>query len=181
MRRTVLKARAARRGFRATFLLAAALALAGCADPVAPLPGTGAPEALRFSLGGFGVGQSTVELEGETVVLRRYRWDNDPATASDSVHVVPSAEAWRAFWRATERAGVHRWRSRYVVENIADGTGWSVRIVVGGRRVESTGSNAFPDRFGRRHEIEMTDDFLVFVTALDELVGSPVRFWVHGP
>lgn len=177
----MLNAGSARRSRRAALLLGAALALAGCDDPVAPLPGTGAPDTLVFSLGGFGVGQSTVELRGETVVLRRTRWSSDPNTATDSVRVVPSAEAWRTFWDDTERAGVHRWRSRYVVDGIADGTGWSVRIVVGGRRVESTGSNAFPDRFGRRHELGMTDDFLAFVTALDELVGSPVRFWVQGP
>lgn len=182
----MLKAGAARRGSRAAFsraafLLAAALALAGCGDSVSPLPGAGAPDTLHFSFGGFGVGQSTVELRGETVILRRSRWGNDPRVVTDSVRVVPSAEAWRAFWAGTERAGVHRWRSRYVVDDVVDGTGWSLRIVVGGRRVESTGSNAFPDRFGRRHELGMTDDFLGFVTALDELVGSPVRFWVHGP
>ena len=53
---------------------------------------------------------------------------------------------------ATERAGVHRWRARYAAEDIVDGVGWSVRIAAGGRVVASSGTNAYPDRFGREHD-----------------------------
>jgi hypothetical protein len=57
-----------------------------------------------------------------------------------------------------------------------DGVGWGVRIAAGGRLVESSGSNAYPDRFGREHELGMTEDFRAFLTAVGELVGHPVWF-----
>lgn len=156
----------------ATAVLGVALALAACDDATGPLPRTGVPDDLEFSMGAFSVGASTVELRGDTVVLRRWR----PGPANDTVRAVPTPDSWRAFWSATERAGVHRWRARYAAEGIVDGAGWSLRIAAGGRLVESSGSNAYPDRFGRKHELDMTDDFRVFLTALDELVGLPVWF-----
>ena len=155
-----------------TVLVGVALALAACDDATGPLPRTGVPDGLEFSIGGFSVGASTVELRGDTVVLRRWR----PGAVNDSVRAVPTPDSWRAFWSATERAGVQRWRARYAAEGIVDGVGWSVRISAGGRLVESSGNNAYPDRFGRKHEIGMTDDFRAFLTAVGELVGHPVGF-----
>jgi len=155
----------------ATAVLGVTLALAACDDATGPLPMEGAPDALEFSIGGFGVGGSAVELRGDTLVLRR----TGTGAVFDSVRVVPTPDSWRAFWSATERAGVRRWRARYAAEAI-DGVGWSVRIAAGGRLVESSGSNAYPDRFGREHEFSMTDDFQAFLTAVGQLVGHPVWF-----
>lgn len=155
----------------ATAVLGITLALAGCDDATGPLQGEGAPDDLEFSIGGFGVGESTVELRGDTVVLRRTR-----RAGIDTVRAVPKPDSWRAFWSGTERAGVRWWRARYTADGIVDGVGWSVRIAAGGRRVESSGSNAYPDRFGRKHELDMTGDFRAFLTAVGELVGQPVWF-----
>jgi hypothetical protein len=155
----------------AAAVLGLAVALAGCDNPTEPLPGEGVPEDLEFSIGGFGDGGSTVELRGDTVVLRRTR-----PGGIDTVRAIPTPDSWRAFWSATERAGVHRWRARYTAEGIIDGVGWSMRIGAGGRLVESSGNNAYPDRFGRKHELDMTDDFRAFLTALGELVEQPVWF-----
>ena len=168
------RARPSRRGRPvriATAVLCVALGLATCDDATGPLPMEGAPDDLELSIGGFGVGESTVELRGDTVVLRRTR----PGAVIDSVIAVPTPDSWRAFWSATERAGVRRWRARYAAEAI-DGVGWSVRIAAGGRLVESSGSNAYPDRFGREHDFSMTDDFRAFLTAVGQLVGHPVGF-----
>jgi hypothetical protein len=154
----------------ATAVLGIAIALAACDDATGPLPTEGTPDDLEFSIYGFGDGESTVELRGDTVVLRRTR----PA-GIDTVRAVPTADAWRAFWSATERAGVRRWRARYAADAI-DGVGWSLRIGAGARLVESSGSNAYPDRFGREHEFSMTDDFRAFLTAVGQLVGHPVWF-----
>lgn len=112
-----------------------------------------------------------MELRGDTVVLRRTR-----RAGIDTVRAVPTPDSWRAFWLAAERVGVHRWRARYAADGIVDGTGWNVRIEAGGRVVESSGSNAYPDRFGRKHEVRMTDDFRAFLTAVSELAGHPVWF-----
>jgi hypothetical protein len=154
-----------------TTVLGIAIALAACHDATGPLAEAGPPDDLEFSIGGFAVGESTVELRGDTVVLRRTRPE-----VIDTVRAVPTPDSWRAFWSATERAGVRRWRARYAAEGIVDGVGWSVRIAVNGRLVESSGDNAYPDRFGREHELGMTDDFRTFLTAVGELVGHPVWF-----
>lgn len=145
------------------------LALAACGDPVAPLPREGTPDELAFSFGGFAIATSRWELRGDTVVFREFP-AGVPDSAADSARAVPTAEAWRTFWTAVDEAGVARWRARYAAENVVDGNGWSLRLEAGGVRVESEGSNAYPDRRGRESELEVTDAFRTFRSALQELV-----------
>jgi hypothetical protein len=149
---------------------AALLLLASCADSTAPLWHEGAPEALSFTFGGYGASSLAVNLRGETVVVRRAPWDWEGNAVADSVVVVPTTEAWAEFWAAAETAGVHNWRSRYHA-HVMDGVGWTLRLEAGGRTLESQGSNAFPDRHGREHEVE-TDAFRAFLDALGALVGQ---------
>lgn len=158
----------------AAAVLGALLALAGCGDPVRVLPREGAPEALEFTLVGYESESYLVGTRGDTVVLRRIPWAARPGTRIDSVRVVPTPDAWRAFWSAAERAGVDRWRRRYVSERVVDGLGWELRIVAGGRTVESEGTNAYPDRYGREHEVEPTEEFEAFRAAVGALVGRPL-------
>jgi hypothetical protein len=158
----------------AATLRAAALAVAGCRSTAAPLPRAGAPGALEFSVGGFGADGRTVLVRVDTVLLWRTPWDRGPGADVDTVRVVPTPDAWRTFWRAANRAGVRRWRERYMAEGVVDGTGWSLCLDVGDTVIESTGSNAYPDRQGGEHELEMTDDFRALMTALGELVGEPL-------
>jgi hypothetical protein len=155
----------------AAAVLCTALTAAACTDATVPLPQEGTPDALEFSWGGY-TGGTSITLRGDTVVFRRSSSNVPP----DSAKVVPSAEAWHAFWSATQRAGVGRWRGNYNAEQIADGVGWDVRIEAGGRQVAASGSNAFPDRFGHEHEGDVPDDFRIFLTALEDLVGRPSTF-----
>lgn len=145
------------------------LAFVACGDSIAPLPDEGVPDELHFSIGGFAVGSSILDLRGDTVMLRRI-----PGTGGtvDTLRAVPTADGWRAFWTAAERAGVVRWRERYLAEDIVDGMGWSLRLVVRGRVITSSGGNAYPDALGREHELHMTEEFLAFRAALGELVGA---------
>ena len=164
---------ARRRARVAAALAGAALTLAACGDPTGPLPREGAPDALEFLIGGFASDTRIVRLRGDTVLLWRTPWSESRA-AVDTVRAVPTPEAWRAFWAAAERAGVRRWRRRYVAEGVLDGTGWSLRIVAGDRIFESGGGNAYPDRLGGEHELQMTSAFRAFLAALGDLVGRPV-------
>ena len=160
----------------AAVFLGVALAFVACNDVVAPLPQAGAPDVLEFSIGGFGGGGSAVLLRGDTVIM----WRTPPVwTANmviDSARVVPTQDAWRAFWSATKHAGVDQWRAQYNANGIVDGLGWNMRIVAGGRQINSFGSNAYPDRFGRQHDGDVTDEFQAFVTALGDLTGQRVWF-----
>jgi hypothetical protein len=152
--------------------LAALTVGAACQDPTAPLPREGAPDELLFSFGGFGIDATTLELRGATVAMWRSPADWRPGIAIDTTYAVPTAEAWREFWITAKGAGVQRWRSRYAADNIIDGVGWSLRLVAGAFALEASGSNAYPDWRGREHELEMTEEFRAFRTALGNLVGE---------
>lgn len=157
---------------RSVTLLAAALTLASCGDAVGPLPRDTPPAELEFTIGGFAATSSTWRTAGDTVVLVRRGWGQS-APPLEEVRVVPTAEEWRGFWAAADSAGVHRWRGRYVDDRIADGTGWGLRLAAPGVRIVTGGSNAYPDRKGRRHSGTPTSAFDAFLQALEELTGSP--------
>ncbi|HEX6909190.1 MAG TPA: hypothetical protein VF142_02295 [Longimicrobium sp.] len=155
----------------AAALAAVALAAAACeGDAMGPLPREGAPDALRFSIGGFAVDVREIELRGDTVVYRRTSWGG-PGETVDSVRVVPTADAWRAFWEAADDAGVRRWRTRYLAEDVVDGSGWTLSLVADGLQLHSAGSNAYPDHRGREHELEPTPAFEGFVAGAGALIG----------
>jgi hypothetical protein len=155
-------------------VLCAALTLAACTDLAGPLPRAGVPDELEFSAGGYFAPSAYVVLRGDTLVLRRAPWAPTSPSQIDSVVTVPSAQAWADFWTVVDETGVIFWRRRYHAEEIADGMGWSLRVVADGRTVESHGSNAYPDYRGAEHEGEMTPEFLAFMAALEELAGAPL-------
>lgn len=157
---------------RAWMTAAAAIVLAGCGDMLISLPGEGPPQAMNFALAEAGADRRTVEVRGDTVVMRRTR-ANDASAVLDSARTVPSAAQWRAFWSAAERAGVRRWARRYADADMVSGTGWGLRIIHDGYSLESDGSNAYPDRDGREHD-DVTEDFMGFVQAVGDLVGKPL-------
>jgi len=144
---------------------------AGCTNLTSPLQSEGKPAALEFSIGGFFAASRQFELRGDTLVARRHQAGWQPGGQVDSVRVVPSADAWRAFWNAANAAGVQKWRPEYNAEGVQDGLGWSIRVVGGGREINSWGSNAYPDRDGHEHELDMPSEFQDFTHALNVLVG----------
>jgi len=157
--------------------IAATLAfVASCSDVTAPLALEGRPIALAFSIGGFGAPSRQLELRGDTVIARRRPFNWVPGGPTDSVRVVPSAEAWRAFWNAADDAGVQKWHPEYEAEGVLDGEGWSIRLASDRREINSWGSNAYPDRNGREHELEVPAEFQAFKSALNALVGVTAWF-----
>ncbi len=152
--------------------LSGAIALtSACVDITAPLQHEGRPVALEFSIGGFFASSRQIQLRGDTIVARRTMAGWQPGSPLDSVRVVPSADAWRAFWKAADAAGVQKWHPEYNAENVIDGEGWSIRIASPAREINSFGSNAYPDRSGHEHELEMPAEFLAFKAALNALAG----------
>jgi hypothetical protein len=145
-------------------------ALAACSSSTAPLPREGPPAALRVSYSGYGYGSHEVTLlRGDTLRVVRRTWER--AAAVESTFVVPSADAWLAFWASARAAGVDGWPSRCADERIADGAGLGVRIAAGGRTVESTASNSWPLRDGRCSGPEQSAEVRTFLAAVGTLIG----------
>jgi hypothetical protein len=158
-------------------LLAVTLAVllgGACSDATLPLPHEGVPEALSFSVSGYGSSSNSIELRGDTIVFRRADWSWSPGDAEQIVRTVPTEAQWRAFWAAADRAGVGDWQRRYLAEGIVDGSGWTLRLTINGQELVSEGSNAYPDREGREHEGESTSAFREFQGTLMMLAGQPV-------
>lgn len=157
---------------RFSIAVIALVAMTRCEDPMAPLPREGQPDELRFSYGGFAMDAVTIELQGSSVAMWRTPWNWQPGVAIDTLRAEPTEDQWREFWSQADRAGVQRWYPRYAAEGVVDGSGWSLRLVADEFRLTSHGANAFPDQFGREHELEMTEAFQSFRTALGNLVGE---------
>jgi hypothetical protein len=154
-------------------VLALCVGAIGCADIAGPLPREGPPDEFELSIGGFGTASRNYEVRGDTLVYTLLPWSGGPGEATIVTRRLSDTE-WAAFWDAARQAGLRRWRSRYVAEGVVDGTGWSLRLRAGDTRIESTGSNAYPDRLGAERELDMPPEFRQLLSVLDSLLGLPV-------
>jgi hypothetical protein len=158
---------------RATACALLALATAGCDATTGPeLPTEGAPRELAVSYGGYGFGSHDVTLRGDTLVaVRRDFFRPQQATTTT---VVPDAAAWRRFWAAAEGAGLARWPRRCENRDVADGGGFTLRIVGGAGTWEAQGINSYPQANGRCSGApEHPADFRAFLAAVSALIGRP--------
>lgn len=150
------------------------LAVAACTDVTAPLPREGAPETLSFSRESWGTPGLSWTMRGDTVVFERVEAGMDGSPERYVVRVVPTPEAWRAFWSAAENAGVPRWRGFYEDESWADGESWAFVLETPRDRIEARGYQAYPDARGRKHKGVRTEAFSSLLSALYALVGEPL-------
>lgn len=102
------------------------------------------PEKFHMSIGGFMGPSFSVELTPEGL---RYESFDGGSTNRREVTVQPRAEHWESLFVALEKASVWQWQSEYF-QAAMDGTSWELEIVWGPRRVQSSGSNAYPDSSG---------------------------------
>jgi len=136
----------------ATFRAAVA-ALVGAPFPgtwrrATELPGEGAPYALSLTVQRLAE-RRVVAWRGDTLLVARQALAAGGGVRVDTARVVPAAEAWRAFWRALDGAGVVRWPSECVDPRVADGT--SVHLLLETRLgdVRTFAANAYPQPDGR--------------------------------
>jgi hypothetical protein len=59
----------------------------------------------------------------------------------------PSPQDWREFFKTLDQIDIWRWKSRYENPGILDGSSWKVAIELENRKLDSSGSNNFPDNF----------------------------------
>lgn len=156
-----------------TALLAGSLLAIACEPVTAPdFPADGPPDALLVRVDGFGFGTPAVTLRGgdTLVVERRTDWRPDSAVVT---RVVPTRDAWQAFWRAADAAGVRAWPRTCRNERVADGGGYTLDIVYAGGRVASQGTNSYPRRSGACSGLETTAEYRAFTAAVAALIGRP--------
>ncbi len=68
-------------------------------------------------------------------------------------------ERWMSFSKRLEEAKLWGWESRYADSSVTDGTSWSLEAEWAGKKVRSTGQNAYPE--GKQ--------FRALITAIVEL------------
>lgn len=161
-----MKGRAFRTGVAC--VLAAA---AGCfgVPTAAEFPDDGPPSTFEVVYGGFGFGSHDVTLRGDTlVVVRRVDFRPDSTTTS---RVIPTRDAWGAFWRAADAAGVRSWPRECLNRDVVDGGGFSLRITWPGGRVEASGGNSYPQHGGCNRSPEWSPEYKAFNAAVAQLIG----------
>ena len=151
-----------------------ALLLLACdGDTTAPLPREGVPDVFEVQVSGYGYGTHDVSLRGDTLVVVRREFFG-PTTGTHTARVVPDSAAWRAFWAAARAAGVDDWPRECADPRIADGGGFTLRIVDGARSWQASGSNAYPRADGRcTGSATVSSDYAAFLRAVSALIGRP--------
>jgi len=126
------------------------------------------PKALDIRIGGH-LGLSYV-LKWETDGLV-YRMCEDGEQRA-VLHMEPAKRSWEAFWKVMDEIDVWGWQDHYQPDQpVADGTGWSVKLMVDDRFVESGGNNAYPVGSHCAGVDEVTPCFRKFLSAVRRLMG----------
>jgi len=102
------------------------------------------PWHLEATIGGWPGPAYSIQGTGTTIHyehLACYGEDPDHETLD-----IPE-EQLAAFWAEIDTLGVWDWAPRYADPDVCDGTHWAITINHAGRRLESAGSNAYPERF----------------------------------
>ena len=62
-------------------------------------------------------------------------------------YIIPSEEEWKKFWDEMEKIRIWKWIEDYTHEDdlyTLDGSSWNLKIELGDKKVESSGSNNYP-------------------------------------
>lgn len=149
--------------------------LAGRNPPVPgkQMPSRELPSTFELYIGG-GIfpPNYTVKLEGAS--LRYECHDIDRKTEQPKVRskiITPTAAQWRQFWRSMDEIGLWKWQAEYPNPLVMDGCGWSLDVAVAGKRVKSSGHNAYPNRRGMQLD-SASEDFEKYMNAVEALLGD---------
>lgn len=130
------------------------------------------PDEFYASIGGYMGPSYRVELDDGVLVYTRMDSGYEEA---EVVELQPSDEEWSAFLKALDEIGVWSWEEQYRDSEVCDGTHWSFRIEVDGRRLETSGSNDYPGLSiieAQEKNEEPHAPFRAFEEAVRELIGG---------
>jgi len=85
--------------------------------------------------------------------------------------IVPTEKQWMRFWEKIDKLGVWEWSEHYIIPEYVyiDGDSWNLKIQLGDKKIEYSGSNAYPGKDGEIVENKIT--FRRLLLALNKLIG----------
>jgi len=90
--------------------------------------------------------------------------------SDDKESIVPTEEDWAKFWKKLDKINAWDWTKDYVIPEYTylDGNRWSIRIQLRDKKIECSGSNAYPGKNGEIVEHKMI--FRRFFMAINKLL-----------
>ena len=107
------------------------------------------PREFAASISGFEGDSYKVELldaSGLVHYVASHYADDGWRVVSDEKLLVSRAD-WDTFWLALQKDKIDGWKAFYIDEGTKDGIHWGVKIHWDSLKLDSSGSNAFPDTF----------------------------------
>ena len=130
------------------------------------------PRALEVYVGNFGGPSYGLWWDGSRLVYESFLSGYEERR---QVVLSPSQAQWRRFWQTMDRIEVWAWGSRYEpsqrfepVEQVRDGTHWSLTLALGDRSVQSSGDSRGPGS----DDLDDSKPFGEFTGAVSRLVGG---------
>jgi hypothetical protein len=100
---------------------------------------------IEFTIGGWD-SSSTLILEGGKILVFPYPGFNI-GNDSPAVNHSPSNEEWLEFSKSLDQLNVENWKRSYQYRGIEDGTQWHLKIQTKSSKIDTGGSNAYPENF----------------------------------
>jgi hypothetical protein len=93
-------------------------------------------------------------------------------------YIIPSEEEWKKFWNEMDKIGIWEWIEDYTDQDILyieDGSSWNLKIELGNKKVESSGSTYYPGENVKEIVPYQSESFKKFLNALRSLTGFEFR------
>ena len=114
-----------------------------------------------------------IKIENGKIV---FAFDSFPSGYSDNC-IIPSEEEWLKFWDKMDKIGIWKWIEDYYCQDlmVLDGSSWNLKIELGDKIVESSGSNAYLGENIKESDPNQSKSFKKFLNALRSLTGFEFR------
>lgn len=96
----------------------------------------------------------------------------------DNEYIIPTKEEWDRFWKKMDKIGIWNWMEYYYPQEtmVLDGVNWNLKIEVGKRKIECSGSNAYPgEEIGDIIDVDKSRPFEKFLYAFERLTGLRIK------
>ena len=96
----------------------------------------------------------------------------------DNDFIIPSEEEWMKFWDKMNKIGIWNWIKSYYPKDVEvlDGTRWTLKIELGDKKFESSGTNAYPgENIGEIIDLDKSKSFKKFLNALKSLTSIQIK------